>query len=467
MQQCRRRDLRQCHSATQGQFGVADDGLMTSDAAPEGEAMARFTRDEAALIASVDDSVSEVLGWAPDHLIGRPSTDFIHPEDQPSAIAAWFAMLSAPGDPRVWRGRYQGADGTWKWVETVNVNRLDDPNAPFVFSTMTRIAVDQVSAEEELRARTQLLSRLSDALPVGLFQIDTKRKITFTNDQLHAITGCPPTATARAQFATVATDDLGLLDTVLAAVLANEPADDIELRLHLPPDRDGQTHEIERVCVLTMRPLTDSAGDVSGAIGCLSDVTERAQLRRELEIRASVDPLTACLNRATTLELLDATLARQTDLGAPTAIMFVDLNEFKQVNDRLGHAAGDSVLEIAARRLDSTLRVGDRAGRIGGDEFLVICPNVESSALGLEIGRRLARTLTTEISIGNDTVELRASIGVAWTDSQVDADAFVAQADVAMYEAKCKRDSNAVLYAPGHEPQDRTASQPLRIAPAT
>ena len=66
---------------------------MTGDAAPGADALARFTRDEAALIASVDDSISEVLGWEPDHLIGKPSTDFIHPEDQPSAIAAWFAML--------------------------------------------------------------------------------------------------------------------------------------------------------------------------------------------------------------------------------------------------------------------------------------------------------------------------------------------------------------------------------------
>ncbi len=422
---------------------------MTGDVARGADALARFTRDEAALIASVDDSISDVLGWEPDHLIGRPSTDFIHPEDQPSAIAAWFAMLSAPGERRVWRGRYRAADGTWRWVETVNVNRLDDPSAPFVFSTMTRIAVDQVSAEEELRARTQLLSRLSDALPVGLFQIDAERKVTFTNDQLYTITGCPPSATVDAQLATVVTEDLALLETALSAVLANQPADDVELRLQVPPDGNDQSRDVERVCVLAMRPLTGSTGEVSGAIGCLSDVTERVQLRRELELRASVDPLTACLNRATTLELLDETLTRQAALGAPTAILFVDLDEFKQVNDGLGHAAGDRVLEIAARRMSSILRDGDHAGRIGGDEFLVICPDVETRTTGLDIGRRLARTLATDIAVGDTTVELRASIGVAWTDELVDADTFVAHADMAMYEAKSSRSADAVLYASG------------------
>ena len=314
---------------------------------------------------------------------------------------------------------------------------------------MTRIAVDQVSAEEELRARTQLLSRLSDALPVGLFQIDAERKVTFTNDQLYTITGCPPSATVDAQLATVVTEDLALLETALSAVLANQPADDVELRLQVPPDGNDQSRDVERVCVLAMRPLTGSTGEVSGAIGCLSDVTERVQLRRELELRASVDPLTACLNRATTLELLDETLTRQAALGAPTAILFVDLDEFKQVNDGLGHAAGDRVLEIAARRMSSILRDGDHAGRIGGDEFLVICPDVETRTTGLDIGRRLARTLATDIAVGDTTVELRASIGVAWTDELVDADTFVAHADMAMYEAKSSRSADAVLYASG------------------
>jgi diguanylate cyclase (GGDEF)-like protein/PAS domain S-box-containing protein len=419
---------------------------MTSDAADP--AVACFTRDGAALITWVDASITEVLGWTPDQLVGKPSTEFLHPEDQPSAIAMWFAMLDNPGESRVWRGRYQGADGTWKWVETVNVNRLDDPDTPCVSSTMTRITVDEVSAEEELRARTQLLSRLSDALPVGLFQIDAERKVTFTNDQFHTIVGHPPAATLEAQLASVAADDLALVEDVLCSVLANQPVDDIDVRLRLPAGPAGPGTEIDRVCVLSMRPLTDSTGDVSGAIGCLSDVTERVLLRRELETRASVDPLTACLNRVTTLELLSATLARQAETGAPTAIMFVDLNDFKQVNDGLGHAAGDRVLEIAARRLDTALREGDQVGRIGGDEFLVICPAVESSAAGLDIGKRIARTLTSDINLDDATVELRAAVGVAWTDEALDADEFVAQADLAMYEAKCTHRSSAVLYSP-------------------
>jgi len=425
---------------------------MTSDPARRAApTSACFTRDAAGLITAADEAMTEVLGWSPDRLIGRPSTEFIHPEDQPSAIATWFMMLGAPGETKVWRGRYQGADGTWKWVETVNRNDLDDPDNPLVSSTMTLVAVDQVGVEEELRARKQLLTRLSDALPVGLFQIDGHRLIAFTNDRFHAIVGCPPAATAHAQFATVVPDDLRRLDEVLSAVLANEPVDDIELRLARPPagPAGDVPAQAEQVCVLAMRPLTDSGGSVSGAIGCLSDITDRVQLRRELERRASIDGLTSCLNRGTTLELLAGTLARQADTGRPTAIMYVDLDRFKQVNDRLGHAAGDQILEIAARRLDAAVRDGDRVGRVGGDEFLVICPGVDTASTALDVGERIARGLTATISFGAEIVELRASIGVAWTDRPLDPDTFVAQADSAMYESKQAGQSMATLFGAG------------------
>ncbi len=431
---------------------------MTTEAVDVPAATASFTRDEAALITSVDDAISEVLGWQPAELIGRPSTDFIHPEDQGSAVSAWFTMLNAPGETRPWRGRYHAADGTWTWVETVNVNLLDDPERACVASTMTRVATEQVSAEEELRARTQILSRLSDALPVGLFQVDTERKITFTNDQFHIIIGCPPAATTHAQFSTAVPDDLAQLDAAVSAVLDDQPADDLDIRFRVPASGDRPDVLAERVCVLAMRPLTDRGGKVSGAIGCLSDITERVELRRELELRASIDPVTSCFNRVTTLEVLAGILASQQASAAPTAVMFVDLDRFKQINDRLGHAAGDRVLDIAARRMTTILRDSDRLGRVGGDEFLVICPDVEGPTVALEIGERLARTITADITIDSSTVELRASIGVTWTGEPTDADALVAQADIAMYTAKRSRGARAVLYTPELDLERRTAN---------
>ena len=395
-----------------------------------------LTRDAAAIITCVDEGIVDMLGWTPEQLLGLPSTSFIHPEDQPSAIAAWMEMVTEPGAVRVWRGRYRAADGSWRWVETVNENHLEDPEE-VVRTSMTRVTVEQVGVEEELRARKQLLSRLSDALPVGLVQIDARRTITFTNDQLHAIVGAPPAATIDALLAGVVADDQPLLDAALTAVLADQSVDDVELRLEAPA---------RRVCLLSLRALTDGDGNVSGAIGCISDVTDRVNLRRELEIRASIDRLTSCLNRAASIELLDITLARHDGNGPGTAVVYIDLDQFKPINDFLGHAVGDRLLVTAAERLRAAVRGVDRVGRLGGDEFLVICPGVESAARALEVGERLAGVLDVEVDIGPDVVRLKASVGVAWTVEVIDADSLIAQADLAMYTSKRSMSRSTTLF---------------------
>src|ERR1700722_1806440 len=89
-------------------------------------------RDATAVMTYVEDTMTEVLGWRPEQLVGRPSTEFIHPEDQPSAIMAWFAMREQPGANGVWVGRYRASDGSWRWIESVNVNHLDNPDQPVV-----------------------------------------------------------------------------------------------------------------------------------------------------------------------------------------------------------------------------------------------------------------------------------------------------------------------------------------------
>ena len=401
---------------------------MTIDDQESATLRVNMTRNSLGVITAVDEAIVELLGWKPSQLIGLPSIQLIHPEDELSAVSTWITMMSAPGLPRVWRGRYQTAHGTWQWIESVN--RMDDSDEPVVHTSLTRVAVEQVSVEEELRARTQMLSRLSDALPAGLFEIDAARQIKFTNDRLHLIVGTPAVATVDAQFSSIVDEDRPEFEAALSAVLADQTVDDIEIRL-----RDPAT-DAKRVCLLSLRALTDGSGVVSGAIGLLSDVTDRVQLRCELEIRASVDQLTSCLNRAATLDLLETVLERDETTEPGTAVAFIDLDRFKPVNDRFGHAAGDRLLVAVAERLRLAVRGCDRVGRLGGDEFLVICPAVASASEAIDIGERLAKSLNATIDIGLGVVDLSASIGVAWTCEQLDPDALIARADIAMYESK-------------------------------
>ena len=410
---------------------------------PDGVSVA-IVRDAASMIISVGEEITKVLGWLPDEFVGHPSTDFVHPEDQPTAVAAWFEMIDRPGEMCTWQGRYRTSDGAWKWVECVNVSMLEDPVNPVVRTTMRHVAVDQVNVAEELRTRKQLLSRLSDAMPIGMFQIDADKNATFTNDRLHTILGHSASATIDAQFSNIDEDDRIHLESALNAVLANEAIDDVELRFSRT---SGERPLEERVCVLSMRPLTDEKGDVTGAVGCVSDITAQVLLRRQLEVRANTDELTSCLSRARILEVLSEELERQKETPGGTAVIFIDLCGFKTVNDEFGHATGDQFLKVAGNRLRFAIRQYDRVGRFGGDEFLVVCPRVETAPMSLDIAKRITASLNQPVHGTSNVVELRASVGVAWSSAIIDADTLVAQADHAMYASKRSGSSTVVLFS--------------------
>jgi diguanylate cyclase (GGDEF)-like protein/PAS domain S-box-containing protein len=399
------------------------------------EAVCGLVRNEAGVITAVDDAVLDLLGWTPEQLIGSPSTALIHPNDQAAAVHAWFSMIGAPGSTKTWRGRYRRADGTWCWIEAINTNRLDDPAHPGVYTLMSPAPSDYVSVEEELRARNELVLRLFDALPVGTFQLDRDRQIHSANARLHVILGTPPAADLASQFAVVTDDDRTLLDGAVASVLAGDEVDDLELRFHafVPrPDRLSL-----RVCQISMRALTDGVGGITGAIGTLSDVTERVELRRELELRASTDSLTGCLNRGAAFELLDRALRNIALTKTGVTAIFLDLDGFKRINDRYGHAVGDEALFVVANRIRAALRTHDVVGRIGGDEFLVVCPDTMTAEEGHAVATRICESIRGDMPTAAAKLTLEASVGTAWTQEEDEsADTLIAQADTAMYRSK-------------------------------
>jgi diguanylate cyclase (GGDEF)-like protein/PAS domain S-box-containing protein len=404
----------------------------------------RLVRNEAALITEVEESIVEILGWRPDQVLDSPPTALVHPDDLARAVAAWFSMIDAPGSTQTWRGRFRTADGGWCWIEAQNTNRLDDPDDPGIFTVIRRCEADSLDLEEELRAREELIARLTDALPVGVFQVDRDRRMLFTNGRLHHILGTPPVPDMASQFSAVADHDLRQLNEAVDTALAGREVDALELHLGVVvPHRDFASI---RVCEVSLRPLTNRAGSVSGVIGTLSDVTESVDLRRELELRASTDTLTGCLNRAAIFDLLDLALRASCGSKVGVAAVFVDLDRFKEINDRLGHAAGDRALLSAAERMGGAIRTGDALGRIGGDEFVVVCPTSPSPEAAALVARRISESLRAPASHGADQIQLSASIGVAWTDRHDESsDALIARADSAMYQSKLEASGEVVL----------------------
>ncbi len=157
--------------------------------------------------------------------------------------------------------------------------------------------------------------------------------------------------------------------------------------------------------------------------------------RRELEYRATHDPLTGLVNREAFADRLTGALEARDGCGV--AVLVVDLDRFKQVNDRLGHAAGDRLLELAAKRLAAAVRPTDVVGRLGGDEFAAAMTAEEAGPVALGTAERIATSLAIPFALGPDTAAVEASVGVAVSpDHGRDAETLLANADAAMYHAK-------------------------------
>jgi diguanylate cyclase (GGDEF)-like protein len=191
-----------------------------------------------------------------------------------------------------------------------------------------------------------------------------------------------------------------------------------------------------------------------------ADINERRALEAALAHEATRDPLTGVMNRGAILTQLElALLQRHT---SPVGLLFVDLDYFKIVNDTYGHDAGDAVLATVARRIQDAVREGDVVGRIGGDEFVVICSEVSGEHEALEIGERLRSAVAEPITVRGGIAKVDASVGVVLGCHSDDAAVLMRRVDQAAYAAK--RSGRGRVRAATDEPSDAPAEEAKRSA---
>jgi diguanylate cyclase (GGDEF)-like protein len=402
--------------------------------------MARFRVDGDGRMVAIGDDVRRLLSLPVCDVRGRHAVDSVHPDDRAAGIGVWAAVLSAPGRPHRLRHRLRHGDGRWLWCESTLVSHLDDAADPRV-----EVEVVDVSAEmaehDAVHHRGLLLAQLAESLPVGVVQLDGDRRVTYANARVHDLVG--PDASLDALLALTLADDRPDLEATIDAALGDGEDREVEVRVARPAGGPG-VYEVTLRSV-TDRPVPGHRGVVpygprlSGAICCVSDVTERAEQRRRLEDRATRDGLTAAYNRDATVAALRRALEGRCG-GEGVAVLFIDLDDFKRVNDDHGHGAGDRLLAVLAARLRATVRSVDVVGRIGGDEFLVVCPGVGQPVVARDLATRLAVRLAEPARLDDVILRPRASIGLAYSwDPTEDAEAVIARADAAMYDDKRSR----------------------------
>ncbi|TDO16809.1 EAL domain-containing protein [Halomonas ventosae] len=386
-----------------------------------------FSLDLQGYFVTANDHCAEITGYRVEQILGTHFSAFLNPADLAS-MQQQFEM-TAQGEPCRFEVQIPHRDG--------QVRRLDITHLPIVVGQRIKgvygIAKD-VTQRRERETRLRILERGVEASVNGVVIADAKKPdlpIIYANDTFQRITGY-----TRKEVIGRNCRFLQGPETDNAAVqqIRQQLADYREAHVTLRNYRkDGTPFWND----LYISPVRDDAGQVTHFVGIQHDISERKDYEARLAYHASHDALTGLANRA----LLEDRLAHDFELARRhehlLAVLFVDLDEFKPINDSLGHAVGDQLLLSVSKRLSAAMRPGDTLARLGGDEFVVVLPELHHEEQALQVAERLLSIVARPYRIGEHELSLSCSIGIAVSTTELtQAMELIQQADMAMYRAK-------------------------------
>jgi diguanylate cyclase (GGDEF)-like protein/PAS domain S-box-containing protein len=346
----------------------------------------------------------------------------------------WQIMALVARDT-VERGRGRGRlrvrrhDGTARWHE-VTFAALTDADGTFTGAVGTMIDVhDEQTVSEELASRERRFRALVAHASHLIFVLDVTGRVEYVSPSVEHVLGYTPEEML-GQLVEPLAEDAPLVAAAFRAAL-DHPGRPFTLDARAHHKRGGW-----RWIEATFTNLLDDP-DVRAVISNARDVTERREAEAQLELLAYRDPLTALPNRALLLDRIDAALTASRHDHGLVALLLLDLDHFKVINDSMGHEAGDVLLCAISERLRRTVRPGDTVGRLGGDEFVVLCDSIEDDDTARAIAQRLADALSEPFTIAGREIHASCSVGVAiahaGTASSTD---LLRDADSAAYRAK-------------------------------
>jgi diguanylate cyclase (GGDEF)-like protein/PAS domain S-box-containing protein len=372
-------------------------------------------------------SITSVLGYDPDQLVGTPALDIVHTEDGVRVTEALDALRAGQSHAR-FEVRVRHCDGSWRSVESVASNLLLEPSVGGIVIN-ARDVTDRVHAEAATQANEArwraLVQHSSDMISI----LDADGIIRYVSPGVEQVLGfVPEELEGTSVYALVHPDDRAPAETVyeerLAAPGAARTAT-VRLR-HL----DGRYRVVESVGTNLL-----GVPGIDGIIYNTRDVTTRRNLEAQLRHQARTDALTGLPNRRQFVDRLERALAARD--GTSVGVLYLDLDGFKRVNDSFGHAAGDALLMEVAARLKSALRPGDLVARQGGDEFTVLVDGLSGVADALQVANRILAALRRPVMLGQHEAGIGTSIGLTVCGARaVSALDLLREADTALYQAK-------------------------------
>ncbi len=375
----------------------------------------------------ISPSASEMLGWNLDEL-REERWDLIHVDDRATLMVA-MAKLRVEGGAATLVYRVQHRDGRYLWIEAHArlVPSRDGKTSDIIYSG--RDISRRIKAEQDLARNQRRLRAIADNTPAFVVHVNTEERFTFANAYAGKMLGVHPGVLIGRLLREV-TDEQAYagIKPYIDAVLRGET-----VTFETERDYAGTHFYFQN----TYTPDRTPDGELAGFYAMIFDISNLKLAEHKLEKLARNDSLTGLANRFQFNERVELAIARRQRHPAPIALLYLDIDHFKEINDTLGHAVGDAILVEFARRLSECVRETDLVARLGGDEFVVLLEDIDLPAVAQSIARKVIEKLSTGVCVDGKFVPVTASIGIAfrsWTISS--SDQLMKFADDALYEAK-------------------------------
>jgi diguanylate cyclase (GGDEF)-like protein/PAS domain S-box-containing protein len=366
----------------------------------------------------------------------------VHPEDH-DVIDADVRRLLEGGPPLARDFRVVLPDGSVRWVHGRGAVTSWTDGRPSVISGTVQDITDRKRAEAQLTETLSLLGAALDSTADGILVVDGHGRISSFNRQFAEMWRLPETVLesgdddqALACVVEQLRDPEAFLTKVqdLYAQPEAESYDVIEFLDGRTFDRHSKPQQVE--------------GTVVGRVWSFRDITEHKRLQNELAHQAFHDALTQLANQALFRDRVAHALVRASRHDSHLAVLFLDLDNFKTVNDSLGHTAGDELLVAVADRLGDCLRLEDTAARLGGDEFAVLLEDLADKREATEVADRVRAALRRPLTIAGREMVVGVSVGIAFDLPGTDSDQLLRNADLAMYTAKSRGKGRYEIFEP-------------------
>ena len=396
------------------------------------------------------------LGMSGSAYEGQQALSFVFPDDHQILIEAFATCIEKPRLSVKARFRVVHDSGDLIWVEGIGTNMFEDPAIRGILVTLndiTELVEARTAAEKNkaaLETEKQRYETLAQFMPTGVFELDASNRVTFRNERFAQLIG--PPASDDFPWELFDERDRDALRTALTRTRAGSTTQSTVRLAGASSDREQRW--------LTIRAARQDGGRILASV---EDATTQIAKQAELAHRADHDDLTGLPNRESLLEQLE----ELTNANEPIAVLFLDLDNFKDINDGLGHQVGDQVLVEVADRIRSVVRPSDIVGRLHGDEFLVVCRRTSDLTMAREIASRVVRSVSEPLKASAQQLMVSGSIGIAMSSeldpanpADSDAEQLLVAADVAMYEAKRRGGARSV---PFNEELGKRAADRLRL----